>query len=183
MSEGLQSEGSTTEPRPLHRQFVRTFIPLSLAPERRPGFLVEMSSPRATQVLQEAWEKVGIRLRLPPAMFISPAGMSASGFSHGSLRCFFIVFPPPESAGESFFGLVVAGPADDWSAKALSRVPVRYFILESSTTGTPAVFEWQPSSAGEEEVFTALGSGPSPENPPDFVEAILARVYGINLNQ
>jgi hypothetical protein len=147
-----QPAAPSGEPHPQHRNFARMFIPGSLAPERRSGFLAAMSDAQASQTLQEAWQKFGARV-LPPELLMPPAGLSASGFRHDKFLCFLIIFPPP-------------------------KVPVRYFILERSVTDTPAIFEWRPSATEDDEIFDSLGPGPSPQHPPDFTALILSRFYG-----
>lgn len=168
----------TGEPHPQHRNFVRGLIPDALA-RHRSGFLVSLSDARASQILQESWHKLGAGV-LPSALLMPPTGLSASGFKHEKYLCFLIVFPTPKVAGESYLGLIVAGPSEDWSSEARAKVPVRYFILERSATPTPTVFEWRPSSTEGDELFDSHGPGPSPQHPPDFVEAVLSRFYGVN---
>jgi hypothetical protein len=176
----LGRQSAPDEPHPQHRNFVRMFIPTSLSMERRSGFLAGISDSEATPRLQEAWNKFGAGV-LPPEMLLPPAGLSVSGFRYDKFLCFLIIFPPPEAIGEAFFGLVIAGPSDNWSPEARPKIPVRYFILERSAASNPTIFEWRPTSTEpEEEVFEDLGGGPLPDNPPDFAEAILARFCGYN---
>lgn len=165
------------QPHPHHRNFVRMFIPDALA-RNRSGFLAAMSDPQASRTLQETWQKCGARV-LPREQVAPSTGLSVSGFRHERFLCFLIIFPPPKVAGESYFGFVVAGPSDDWSPEARANVPVRYFILERSAMDSPTMFEWRPSTTDGDELFDSLGSGPSPQNPPAFVETILSRFYGL----
>jgi hypothetical protein len=165
------------QPHPHHRNFARMFIPDALARNRN-GFLAAMSDPQASRTLQKAWQKCGARV-LPPELVAPSTGLSVSPFRHEKFLCLLIIFPPPRVAGESYFGFVVAGPSDDWSPEARARVPVRYFILERSASSAPGIFEWRPSATEDEELFDSLGPGPSPQNPPDFAQAILSRFYGL----
>lgn len=165
------------KPHPQHRNFARMFIPDALT-RHRSGFLAAMSDARASQTLQESWHKFGAGV-LPASALMPPTGLSASGFQHDRHLCFLILFPPPTVAGESYFGLLVAGPSDDWSPEARAKVPVRYFLLERSASDAPTIFEWRASSTQDEEIFDSHGPGPSPQNPPDFVERILSRFYGL----
>ncbi len=138
-----------------------------------------MADSGATQTLHEAWRKFGAGV-LPTASLLPPAGLSASAFQHQNHLCIVIVFPAPKAAGESHFGFIVAGPSEDWSPEARAKVPVRFFLLERSTGSVPRIMEWQSSEAEvEEEIFKDLGPGPAPQNPPDFVEAILSQFYGL----
>jgi hypothetical protein len=164
-------------PHPHHRNFARMFIPVALSGNRS-GFLAAMCEPQANQGLQEAWHKCGARV-LPPELLAPSAGLSVSTFRHEKFVCLLIIFPPPNVAGESYFGFIVAGPLDDWSLEARARVPVRYFILERSALNAPVILEWRPSATEDDEVFDSLGPGPSPQNPPDFVQLILSRFYGL----
>ena len=163
------------QPHPHHRNFARMFIPDALA-RHRGGFLAAMSDPNSTRTLQEAWQKCGASV-LPRELLASSAGLSASGFRHENYLCLLIIFPPPKVAGESHLGFIVAGPSNDWSPDARAKVPVRYFLLERSSSDTPVILEWRPSSTEGDELFDALGPGPSPKNPPGFVETILTRFY------
>jgi len=153
------------------------FIPVALSGNRG-GFLAAMCEPQANQSLQEAWHKCGARV-LPPELLAPSAGLSVSAFHHEKFVCLLIIFPPPKVAGESYFGFIVAGPLDHLSSEALARVSVRYFILERSAANAPEILEWRPSKTEDYEVFDSLGPGPSPKNPPDFVQLILSRFYGL----
>jgi hypothetical protein len=172
-----EPEPPADQPHPHHRNFVRMFIPDALARNRN-GFLAAMSDPQASRTLQEAWQKCGARV-LPRELVAPSTGLNVSAFRHESFLCLLIIFPPPKVAGESYFGLVVAGPSDDWSPEARAKVPVRYFILERSAMDSSTIFEWRPSTTDGDELFDNLGSGSSPQNPPHFVEAILSRFYGL----
>jgi hypothetical protein len=165
------------EPHPQHRNFVRISIPDTLT-RHRSGFLYAISTPQGSQILQETWQKSGA-VALPKEMLLPPSGLSVSCFRHEKHVCFLIIFPQPQTPGESFFGFIVAGPTEDWSPEARAKVPARYFILERSKTSTPEILEWRPSSSTGEELFDPLGPGPSPQDPRKFVEAILSQFYGL----
>jgi len=153
------------------------FIPTALT-RTRSGFLSAKSEPHASRSLQKAWRECGARV-LPPELLAPSAGLSVSGFRHEKFLCLLFIFPV---AGESHFGFIVAGPSDDWSPEVRAKVPVRYFILERSASSVPVIFEWRPSTTEDDELFDSLGPGPSPQNPPDFVQAILSRFYGLKPN-
>ena len=164
-------------PHPQHRNFVRTAIPEALI-RHRSGFLHALSGERASRTLQEYWHKIGA-VSLPLEKLVPPAGLSVSSFQHARCLCYLILLPPPQAAGESYFAFLVAGPADDWSPEARGKVPVRYFLLERTMTGRPALFEWSPSASKNGEIFEPLGPGPAPQDPRDFVAKILTHFYGL----
>ena len=163
-------------PHPQHRNFSRISVPDALS-RYRSGFLFAITAPQASQTLQENWNRVGAAM-LPREHLLPPIGLSASNFRHDKYVCFLILFPAPKVSGESYFGFIVAGPAEDWSPETRAKVPVRYFILERSATDTPVIFEWRPSNSNGEEFFDNLGFGPSPQDPRDFVGKILRDFYG-----
>ncbi len=152
-------------------------IPDALA-RHRSGFLAALSAAEASKTLQENWRRFGVAV-LPSAQLWPPDGLSVSAFQHEKHLCVLITFPMPKAPGESYFGFVVAGPSNDWSPDARARVPVRYFLLEHTASAMPAVLEWRPTSGQEEEVFAGIGLGPSPQNPFDFVDAMLSRFYAL----
>jgi hypothetical protein len=165
------------EPHPQHRNFVRMSIPLALI-EQRSGFFFAMSGPQASQTLQQNWQMAGAAV-LPRQLVLPPTGLQVSSFRHEKYVCFLILFPAPKTPGESYFGFIVAGPTEDWSPETRAKVPVRYFILERSVTDIPTIFEWRPSDSKGEEIFESRGSGPSPQDPRNFVEKILTEFYGL----
>ena len=167
------------EAHPQHRNFARIFISDGLRRQRN-RFLTLLIDARASQVLQEAWHNFGAKV-LPVESLTPPAGWSVSAFRHEKHLCILIIFPPPQAAGESYFGFIVAGPSDDWSAEGGAPVPARYFLLERSASDAPTIFEWRSSSAEDEWVFDSHGPGPSPLHPPDFAGIILSRFYGFKL--
>lgn len=127
---------SAVEPHPQHGLFVRRSIPIALTINRG-GFLVEMSKVGASQMVQEIWSNGGT-VFLPPKFLTPPTGLRVFCIRHDKYFCHLIIFPTPNKvAGESFFGFIVAGPSDDWSQEACVKVPVRYFILERTTTEIP----------------------------------------------
>jgi hypothetical protein len=144
----------------------------------RSGFLFAISSPQGSQTLQETWNRVGAAI-LPREQLLPPTGLSVSNFRHEKYVCFLILFPKPRVAGEAYFGFIAAGPTDDWSPETRSRVPVRYFLLERSSSDAPIILEWHPSETKDEEIFDSLGAGPQPNDPRDFVGMILAQFYGL----
>ena len=173
-----RASGSSADgPHPQHRNFARMSIPDALT-RVRSGFLVALSDARASQILQESWQKFGAAV-LPSNALMPPTGLSVSGFRQDKHLGFLILFPPPKAPGESFFGLILAGPSDDWSPEVREKVPVRYFLLERASGPSPTIFEWRPSGTRDEEAFESHGAGPSPQYPPDFVDVILARFYGV----
>lgn len=153
------------------------FIPETLS-SRRSGFLEAMLDKQAAQKLQESWKRFGAGV-LPPNALMAPTGLSVSGFQHHGHLCLLILFPTPKAPGESHFGFIVAGPSDDWSPEATAKVPVRYFLLERSTSPLPTLFEWRPSNTDDEEIFDNHGAGIPPHDPTDFTELILSRFYGL----
>ena len=169
------------EAHPLHRMFARMFIPTNLEPGDRGAFLGAMLSPKPNDVLQRCWHDLGAKAltkALTPKDLLPPDGLSGSAFRHDKFLCFFIIFPEPKAPGESYFGFVVAGPSDDWSPEARANVPVRYFILERSSSDVPTVFEWRQQTPGDSGDFESLGAGPSPQHPPHFSNSILSRFFG-----
>ncbi len=169
------SEPPSDGPRPQHRNFTRTVIPDALT-RHRSGFLAAISGAQANKTLQESWQMSGMAI-LPPNQLIPPTGLGVSGFKNDNHLCFLILLPAPKSAGESYFAFITAGPSEDWSPAAREHVPVRYFLLERTASDTTSILEWQPSAGGEEETFKDHGAGPSPQSPPDFIEAIFSRFY------
>jgi hypothetical protein len=161
-----------------HREFARRCIP-GLLTRQRGGFLFAMTGPDGSSMLQKSWENLGAEI-LPPKSRLSPDGLSISAFRHNDCMCIFVVFPAPMSSGESYFGLIVAGPSTDWSPEARAKLAVRYFLLERSASNKPEIFEWRQPSSQDEEVFDSLGVGPPPDMPPEFADAILSRFYGYN---
>ncbi|HEX8297420.1 MAG TPA: hypothetical protein VF593_14035 [Chthoniobacteraceae bacterium] len=166
-------------PHPQHRNYARMAVPLALTSQRS-GFLGMLMTEQATQTMRENWQRGAARI-LPPEQLISPAALSVEAFHHKQHLCALIVFPPPNAPGEAHFGFIVAGPgpSGDWAPEVRAALPVRYFLLERSTSDTPTIFEWRPSHTQGEEVFDSHGSGPSPLNPMDFVETIFKRFCGL----
>lgn len=170
------------------RMFSRASIPISLT-HQRAGFLLAMANPNATEILQENW------MRVAPAMIASslklpPVGLSVLLFRISQHVCNVIIFPPPKMAGDPYFGLIVSGPVpgDDWTKKECETVTVRYFLLDRPQCGPPELYEWRgPAPASEapagEDLFEKLRwVVKQTDDPRDFIETILTRVFGFDLS-
>ncbi len=163
------------EPNLLHRTFARNFVPDSI--KHSQGTLLNMLlDKQASQILQKIWKNLGSKL-LPPELLIPPTDLSVSVFRHEKHLGYLIQFPAPKAAGEAYFGLLVAGPSNDWSQDDRAKVQARYFILERSKGEAPEMFEWKSITPQHETVYESLGSGTG--HPVDFSNAILSRFYGL----
>ena len=160
-----------------HRTFARNFVPDGITHHR--GTLLNMLlDKQASEILQTSWNNFGAKI-LPRELLIPPSDLSVSVFRHEKYLGFLIQFPAPKAAGEAYFGLLVAGPSNDWSQTDRATVPARYFILERSMRETPDIFEWKSMTPRYECIFDSLGPGPGTGHPVDFSDAILSRFYGL----
>jgi uncharacterized protein YegJ (DUF2314 family) len=118
------------------------------------------------KLITNAWKKMWVS-NFPNDPMMPPDGLAVTQFHERGHLVVFITFPPSQSVGGVYFGVVVIGPCEDpqWRPEARQRLPFRYFVLSRAASGT-SVDEWTADPPHR------LGAGPEPE-PQLFTEWVL----------
>jgi hypothetical protein len=119
---------------------------------------------------RQAWRQVATEFGDDPA----PAEkLDLTSFIHESCICCFWDFPPARYVGEAIYGMIVAGPSENWPSQDCGKVPVRYYVLERGAELSTTIMEWSPRG------FVSVGPGPRPGEPTTiFADMVFDRLFG-----
>ena len=136
----------------------------------RAQFLGYLFRKDLTEMMRAGWTALGKHIGTAA---IPATDLEVWVFKHESRIFGLFQFPPTMTSGEAIAALVVTGPITNGDPKELSETPVRYFVLERTSSPSTTILEH--STAG----FVAVRPGPMLGSAPtDFTDVVMEIIFG-----